>query len=224
MYDIDRKTASRLLKISVRTVDRYISGQKLSHERRDGRIWLDKKEVMQLKSQRRVDIAVDMSTSKMSMDKIDLIPVDMSIDNEGNTFHAVENEDGTIEVKEYTKRGSPRPRPRSEEDDVEVYKKLYEQLQQDLKEKEQRLEMANYRVGQLEASIKETVPLLDYKRDLATQQAEKDRLRKDLDAHIMELEVNMNNYREERFNKRIYLILLFILLLLQPLWFLFPVK
>ena len=40
----------------------------------------------------------------------------------------------------------------------------------------------------------------------------------------MELDVALNNYREERFNKRIYLILLFILLLLQPLWFLFPIN
>jgi hypothetical protein len=223
MYDIDRKTASRLLKVSVRTVDRYIAHQKLSHERREGRIWLDKKEVMQLKAKRKVD----MSTPVVSIDNPDLIPVDMSIDSEGNTFHAVESDDGTIEVRESPKRVSPKPHPHHPHnggDEVEVYKKLYEQLQEELKEKEQRLEMANYRVGQLEASLKDSIPLLDYKRDLATEQTEKGQLRKDLDAHVMELEMSMNNFREERFNKRIYLILLFILLLLQPLWFLFPLK
>ncbi len=224
MYDIDRKTASRLLKISVRTVDRYISSSKLSHERRDGRIWLDRKEIKQLKAQRRVDNAVDMSTARMSIDKEDIIPVDMSIDSEGNTFHAVESEDGTIEVREMPKKSTQRPNNHSVDEDVEVYKKLYEELKNELREKEQRLEMANYRVGQLEASLKESVPLLDHKRDLANEQAEKGRLRKDLDSQVMELEMTMNNYREERFNKRIYLILLFILLLLQPLWFLFPIK
>lgn len=223
MYDIDRKTASRLLKVSVRTVDRYLSHNKLSHERREGRIWLDKKEVMQLKARRRVDIAVDMSTPKMSMDKVDLISVDTSIDSEGNTFHAVESEDGTIELHESPKT-SPRPRPRGEENQVELYKKLYEELQSEIKEKEQRLEMANYRVGQLEARIKDSIPLLDYKRDLASEQAEKGQLRKELDAQVMEINMALNNFREERFNKRIYLILLFIILLLQPLWFLFPLK
>lgn len=218
MYDIDRKTASRLLKISVRTVDRYINSQKVSHERRDGRIWLDKKEIMQLKARRRVDkvdSAVDMSTDKMSIDKVDLIPVDMSIDSEGNTYHSVASDN---------EKDSPRARSRAQEDDIQVYKNLYEQLQQELRDKEQHLEMANYRLGQLEARIKETIPLLDYKRDLANEKAEKDQLRKNLDSHLMELDVALNNYREERFNKRIYLILLFILLLLQPLWFLFPLN
>ena len=227
MYDIDRKTASRLLKISVRTVDRYINSQKVSHERRDGRIWLDKKEIMQLKARRRVDRVdspVDMSTSEMSIDKVDLIPVDMSIDSEGNTFHSVAQDDGETHAPGYTKKGSTRGRSHIQEDDVQVYKNLYEQLQQELRDKEQHLEMANYRLGQLEARIKETIPLLDYKRDLANEQAEKDQLRKNLDSHLMELDVALNNYREERFNKRIYLILLFILLLLQPLWFLFPIN
>lgn len=222
MYDIDRKTASRLLKVSVRTVDRYIVGEKISHERRDGRIWLDKKEILKLRARKRVDSAVDMSTHDLSMDKVDLIAVDTSIDNEGNTFHAVENEDGTIEVQEIPRKTPMPPQSKNRQDGPEVYRKLYEQLQEELKEKEQRLEMANYRVGQLEARIKESIPLLDYKRDLANEQAEKDRLRKDLDAHLMEIEMAANNFREERFNKRIYLILLFILLLLQPLWFLFP--
>ena len=48
MYNIDRKTASKLLKVSMRTVDRYIVAKKVSIEKRDGRIWLDKKEILKL--------------------------------------------------------------------------------------------------------------------------------------------------------------------------------
>ena len=219
MFDIDRKTASRLLKISLRTVDRYIEAQKLSHERREGRVWLDKKEITQLKAQRRVDIV----RSRMSIDKSDLVPVDMSIDSDGNSYYYTENEQ--------QENGSKKPRSHSRATaeaqegaahDIELYKKLYSELQEQFKEKEQRLEVANYRLGQLEARIKESVPLLEYKRDLAQQNAEKTRLRKDLDARLMELEIEKNNSREEKFNKTVYLILLFILLLLQPLWFLIP--
>lgn len=223
MFDIDRKTAGRLLKVSVRTVDRYISGNRLTFKRREGRIWLDKKEVMKLKAHRRVDTPVDMSTPKMSIDKDDLIPVDMSIDNEGNVYHAVEDEDGNIHIPEARRSGS-RPATGRNRDEFEIYKNLYEELQAQLQEKEQRLEMANYRVGQLETRVKESIPLLDYKRDLASELAQKNQLRKDLDAHLMELDISLNNFREERFNKRIYLLLLFILLVLQPLWFIFPLK
>jgi len=226
MYDIDRKTAGRLLKVSVRTIDRYINGNKISHERRDGRIWLDKKEIMQLKSSKRVDRSVGMSTPKMSMDKVDLIPVDMSIDSEGNTYHVAEQEESFNDDPSVInlKNAQIKATARSSEEDTQIYKNLYEKLQEELKEKEQRLEMANYRIGQLESHIKETVPLLDYKRDLANEQAEKAQLRKDLDNHVMELSMAMNNFREEKMNKKIYLILLFILLLLQPLWFLLPPK
>ena len=227
MFDIDRKTASRLLKISLRTVDRYIEAQKLSHERREGRVWLDKKEITQLKAQRRVDIV----RSRMSIDKSDLVPVDMSIDSDGNTVHSVYSDyssDGSDSSSKNSSRRARTPNSHSRENDeninaeLELLKKLYAQLQEELKAKEQRLEVSNYRLGQLEARIKESIPLLEYKRGIASEQAEKTRLRKDLDARLMELDMEKNNFREEKFNKTVYLILLFILLLLQPLWFLIP--
>ena len=218
MFDIDRKTASRLLKISLRTVDRYIEAQKLSHERRDGRVWLDKKELSQLKTQRRVDIV----KSRMSIDKMDLIPVDMSIDNDGNTVHTVYSENSSRKPR--TPNSHSRESDENINAELELLKKLYAQLQEELKAKEQRLEVSNYRLGQLEARIKESIPLLEYKRGIATEQAEKTRLRKDLDARLMELDMEKNNFREEKFNKTVYLILLFILLLLQPLWFLIPAR
>lgn len=45
---IDRKTASKILNVSVRTVDRYIRRGRLLAREEKGRIWLDKKEVMHL--------------------------------------------------------------------------------------------------------------------------------------------------------------------------------
>lgn len=213
MYDIDRKTASRLLKMSIRTVDRYISKNKLSHENRDGRIWLNKKEILKLRDRKRVDRGVDMSTPKMSIDKVDIIPVDMSIDSDDSVYSNVNTRQ--------TQRSASRSLEGAEE---RVYKNLFEELQNDLKDKQTRLEGANYRVGQLEALLKETVPLLDYNRALEAERSEKERLRKSSDAQQFEIEQLGGQLKEERFNKKIYLIILFILLLLQPLWFLFPLK
>ena len=174
---------------------------------------------MKIKALRRVDTVVDMSTPRMSIDKPDIIPVDMSIDSDGNTIHIADQEDQNAFQPQTARR-----RQQSSSNQEEVFKKLFEELQLELKEKEQRLEIANYRVGQLEANLKESVPLLEHNSDLASERTEKAQLRKSLDAQIMEVDMALNNYKEERFNKRIYLILLFILLLLQPLWFLFPPK
>lgn len=44
--DIDRKTASKLLGVSVRTIDRYIRNGKLFAHTDNGRIWLNKRELL----------------------------------------------------------------------------------------------------------------------------------------------------------------------------------
>ncbi len=208
MFDIDRKTASKLLKMSIRTVDRYITKNKLSIKERDGRIWLNKKEILKFRAQKRVDSTVDISTPRMSIDKIDVIPVDMSIDTDDTVYRHSSRKHATV----------------SQNTEETVYRKLFEELQDDLRQKQERLEGANYRVGQLEACLKDSIPLLDYNRDLNREKTEKERLVKTLDARQFEAEQLLNSLKEERFNKKIFLIILFILLLLQPLWLIFPLK
>ncbi|MFA5829334.1 MAG: hypothetical protein WC843_02460 [Candidatus Gracilibacteria bacterium] len=230
MYEIDRKAASKLLKVSVRTVDRYIAKNKLKIFKRDGRIWLDKKELQRLKGHKEVDSDVDMSTPAMSIDRTRVIPVDTSIDNDDTVYsHDAENSP-TISQKRHNYRVDNRTRnvdiSESTKSEIEeqVYKRLFTELQQELKEKQERLEGANYRVGQLEARLKDSVPLLDYNRALTTERTEKEAIRKNLDAQQFESEQLINALKEEKFNKKVYLIILFILLLLQPLWFFFPIK
>jgi len=47
--DIDRKTAGELLNVSVRTIDRYVRAGKLSARYINGRVLLDKKEIIRLR-------------------------------------------------------------------------------------------------------------------------------------------------------------------------------
>ncbi len=227
MYEVDRKTASKMLKVSVRTIDRYIVGNKLSIERRDGRIWLDRKELMEFKEGRKGNLSRGVSTPVMSMDEEDVIMVDTSIDDNRAVYSqdaedvAPERRKHRVDIDHF--KVDTRNRSKSQIDEL-VYKNLFEQLQEELKEKQDRLEGANYRVGQLEARLKESVPLLDYNRALSTERSEKEAIRKNLDAQQFEAEQLLNALKEEKFNKKVYLIILFILLLLQPLWFFFPIK
>lgn len=45
---VDRRTASQILGVSIRTIDRYIRSGKLFAQIEEGRIWLDKREIMNL--------------------------------------------------------------------------------------------------------------------------------------------------------------------------------
>jgi hypothetical protein len=85
----------------------------------------------------------------MSIDKSMSTPVDMSIDSvrHGNRR------------REITKVPRAQNAYKGEEG---VYKKLFEEQQEELKTKQERLEGANYRVGQLEAMLKEAIPLLEH--------------------------------------------------------------
>ncbi len=210
MYNIDRKTASRLLKVTMRTVDRYIVAKKLSIEKRDGRIWLNKKEILKIRQigqVDRLDTNIDVSTRSVSIDNSSSLPVDMSIDG--------------VQFVSTAKSEKPHSNSQTEE---RVYRKLFEELQQELKIKQERLEGANYRVGHLEALVKDSIPRLDYQRALQQGKIIQEELQQHLDEARGKGEALHAKLKEEKYDKRIYLILLFLILLLQPLWLLLSIS
>jgi hypothetical protein len=208
MYNTDRKAASKLLKVSIRTVDRYIKSGKLPHEVRDGRIWLNKKDVARMKQSKVVDSPVDMSTGGLSIDNEVSTPVDMSIDG----VHIV----STGESHERAEKRSS--------GDQGVYQKLFEELQIELKTKQERLEGANYRVGQLEAQLNDSVPLQDHNRLLLSERSQKEHHMAEQQSLMIQRELLEEKLKDEQFSKRVFLIFLFIIMLLQPLWLILSLK
>ncbi len=201
-YTVDRKAASRLLKVSIRTVDRYIKANKLFCEDRDGRIWLDKSQINKLRSSKNSRQVEDGSKAEMSIDKRGMVDHDVSI--------------GNVD----TSSESGRRKAAREKDSTggEVYQKLFEELQSELKQKQERLEGANYRVGQLEGLLRESVPLPDHNRLLLAERTEK----QELEAQHLSLKVEYDQmserFRDENMTKKILIGFIFIVMLLQPLW------
>jgi hypothetical protein len=194
MYTIDRKTASKKLNVSLRTIDRYIAIKKISVKKVEGRIWLNNKEIQKLQKQKeRMHRGISDRQSTLH---------DMSIDN-GETLSTLGRQ-----ISAYQRENSA----------GEIYKKLFDELKQEIYTKQKQLEGANYRVGQLEAKLKESIPLLEFNKAI---NAEK-RLKKDMEDEMKFLQTASNQLKkkikEEKTNKLVYLFILFILLLLQPLW------
>ena len=144
VFGLDRKTAGRLLKVSIRTVDRYIKSKKLSTSVVDGRVWLSRKELEGIREEKNRKTAthrVDMSTPAMSIDD------------------RVDNVD-RVELIDQGNVDSVSTKTRKRKTANAVYKKLYIDQKEELHEKQERLEIANYRVGQLEAQVKNSIPML----------------------------------------------------------------
>jgi len=201
-YNIDRKAAGRLLKVSVRTVDRYIKKKVLVAQNIGGRIWLNKDEVLNL-----TQSAPQAPTSDTSVDTS--TPV-MTIDTPHDTERQVGQILSTPQVEQIEKTSEA----------SQLFKKLYEDSKDELREKAERLEIANYRVGQLEAQLKNSIPLLEYHRESSEKKLEKARLVEKIEQTESRLAQIIRKLRFEEYNRKILFTILLILLALQPLWLL----
>ncbi len=181
-FTLSRAEAAQLLRVSLRTLDRYIQKSLISAVKRGKNILLSPEEVSLLQEKKK-------GGGKIKIDA-------------KNFFKEL-------------KSGS------SEEDtlphDFEFFQKLYQDLKEELKIKQERLEGANYRVGQLEAQLKATVPLLEYNK----QKEESKNSLSSLQKKNGELKHLEREFSKERLNKYIYATLLFLLLLVFPLYLLF---
>jgi hypothetical protein len=203
-YNMSRESASRFLKVSIRTLDRYIRSKKVSTRIVDGRIWLSKEELESFKVGKSGIIRVDsgyVSTDEVSIDE--------RVDNMDNVEVFSQDNVQTMSGK----RARTRP-----EDQGEAYKNLYDELKKELEEKQGRLEIANYRVGQLEAQVKSSIPMLEYHRERYEIKKAEDELKAKLSESENLIKRISLSIKYEKFSKRIFLIILLVILALQPLW------
>ncbi|MBI2634181.1 hypothetical protein HYW82_00740 [Candidatus Peregrinibacteria bacterium] len=206
-YNLSREAASKLLKVSMRTLDRYLGGKKLSSQLVNGRIWLNKEEIDSLlhdKNRAVVVDKVDMSTSKMS--------IGVHMDNVDNMDSP---EQDAVDIL------SSQPRKISQQSGSgNAYKKLFEELRDELREKQERLEIANYRVGQLEAQVRNSIPMLEYHRENFEKQRVQQELSGKLEESTSLIKQLYLKIKYESFGKKLFLIILLGVLALQPLWLL----
>ncbi len=224
MQVIDRKQAADMLNVSIRTIDRYIQKGTLQKEEINGRIFIRAKDVKPLLERRKLQ--------EQYLSEVESLEPRFTPPGREDSPALVADE--PIETRytennqEYSSGG--------QDDDSGIYKRLYEELQVELKTKQERLEGANYRVGQLEGLLKESVPLIEYRKVMALEQKkqeeledilntfEKDneRLNLTVESKATELKQISEKLKIERFNKKVFIIILIVLFLLQPLWLIFP--
>jgi hypothetical protein len=166
-FTISREEAAKIMGMSTRTLDRYIKGRKLSNKNIAGRIFLNAEEVTDFSKKKRSHRNIKYRQPQIQR-AIDPQPIpDVFIESDVDIVGKVENR---------------------------IYRNLYEEVQRDIKGFQQRLEGANYRVGQLETQVKSSVPGVEHQKLLV-------------------------GHKKERYNKKIMYVLLAIILGIQPVWF-----
>lgn len=202
-YNLSRKAASKLLKVSIRTLDRYVKQKKMSSQVISGRIWLNKGEIESFK---------DKKDRPATIDKVDMSTLEMSTHDDMDNGDNVDNfeQEFVQPVATKTKKGS----------EEITYQKLFLELKEDLKEKQERLEIANYRVGQLETQIRNSIPMLEYHRENFERKKIESGLKEKLEESEGIIEKLKIKIRYEKYKKKIFIAILLIILALQPLWLL----
>ncbi|MBN2306862.1 helix-turn-helix domain-containing protein [Candidatus Peregrinibacteria bacterium] len=197
---VDREEASEILKVSTRTVDRYVRKFRFK-TRKDGRRVLIK---------------------RMDVDKIIEMHIGQFVDIKSTILDPSDAEPEPVaktsgfEVKDI--RVASVKKPDNEEG---VFKTLYTEAKNELKEKQERLDAATYRVGQLEAQVKTMVPLLDYTRKEKELKEAKTAIEQKELEKLQEVRRMEHKLKTERMAKYIYLSLVGLLLVAEPVLFLF---
>lgn len=193
---VDRDEASAILKVSTRTLDRYIRKFRFK-TRKDGRRILIK----------RVDV------DRIIQDQIGQF-IEQKQQNLDSQNQVVHNETA-IAVKDI-KVESVRKNEKVEKEE-QVYHGLYNEAKKELKEKQERLDAATYRVGQLESQVKSMVPMLDYTRkEKELKEAKYAIEQKEIEKTEM-LEKMERKIRNERMMKWVYISLCGMLLVVEPI-------
>lgn len=201
---IDRNEASEILKVSTRTIDRYIRKYKIK-PRKDGRKLLIKRTDLEKVVGEKLNQIIENKQKDLAKE----LKVDTPKKAEENKI--VVRDIKINEIKEKNQKLKV---------EQEIYKELYKEVKGELKEKQERLEAATYRVGQLEAQAKNMVPLLDFnQKERALEEAETAISRKEVQLEETVGEIK-EQLRVEKVAKWVYLSLVGFLLVVQPILFL----
>ncbi len=200
---VDRNEASSILKVSTRTVDRYIRKFRFK-TRKDGRRVLIKRNDVDKIIEEHIGQFMDIKSA--------------ILDKRENKQKAAPDASG-FEVKDIKVESIKKVD--KEEKEEGVYKGLYVEAKKEIKERQDRLDVATYRVGQLESQVKTMVPMLDYSRkEKELKEARSVIEQKELEK-LQEVRRMEHKLKTERMAKWIYLSLVALLLVAEPVLFLF---
>lgn len=213
-FTITRKQAADLLDVSTRTIDRYIRNKRLSARKKGGNILLSEEELNNLK----VSQFQNMHGASPDVEGRAHRHVDSVASRENQSIFDAETgeiEEPVLDMDKPIPVETSALTQRSERE--KVFEELYDLSRREVREYHNKLEAANYRLGQLETQMKHSVPLLDYneKEELIREQENMitgKMKRQEESMGMMEQEL-----KGERLNKNIFIGLLFGLLALQPL-------
>ncbi|MDF2379155.1 MAG: helix-turn-helix domain-containing protein [Candidatus Gracilibacteria bacterium] len=206
-YEVGRQFAAEILNVSVRTLDRYTKKKQISSVRRGRQLFFNEEDLLNFKGQL---MAKEMGKQRAAAKK--KTPPTMS------SFKAARNDD-FIEVQraQIKEQGNGETQETvvdaAEHLEQKLYKKLYEESEDDNRNLRKQVEGANYRLGQLETQVANMIPMIEYKK----QKDELLLLAEENQFKLQDIKTLETSLKIEQFAKKIYAGLLWGMLCLIPI-------
>ncbi|MDP2624928.1 MAG: hypothetical protein Q8P27_01960 [Candidatus Peregrinibacteria bacterium] len=217
-FTLSRQRAADLLKISIRTLDRYIRRDYFNTKRIGRSVWISTPSFEQYVGQKIESLeGIEVSESDLSETETTPIPVGTSTHATGEAFESTQ---GPMEYSQGGAFSSERIELTAHEHPynltpTHIYKSLYDELKEQYDEQVKRLEGAHYKVGQLEAQVKSMVPSLEFNKQKKQLLLMDQQYKEAVDEANMKLKRSKKIFESERLNKNIYIAVVYALLALQ---------
>lgn len=207
-YGLTRDSAAKMLRVSVRTVDRYVKSGKLSSRQVDGRVYLDAAEVTTFRALGRRSGASQYSSGLSTyVDKPPVVKKSYS--------SSVKPSSGGHVDSQYLSTSQPVVRQSVQSASPDKFN-----FQKNIEENQKKLEEANYRIGKLEAELKNSIPMLRYEMERLEDLRKRQKMEEDFREAVDLIQKLKKKLIHESVSKKIFILILLVALALQPLWLL----
>lgn len=222
-YEVTRRFAADILEVSERTLDRYAKRKQITSVRRGRQLFFSEEELLSFKAKIMAEDRLKQrqeqqdrvlkgrpragkgTATPLQARRADDVFEDLrqaqAVEQMGQM---TETDADFLLIRDELLRRSP---------EEGIFKKLYEETEQENKELQKKLDMAGYKVGQLENQVKNMVPVLEYKQQREELLLLADEHKQTVE-DIRQLERQLNI---ELFAKKIYAAMLWGMLCLIPL-------
>lgn len=212
IHTVNRRFAADILNVSLRTLDRYVKKNSISASRRGRELYFGEQELLDFKAKLLAQAEFEQMQAKRfrkeQVSKTEFADVAHAQVLE-QTPHL---EEGTP-VRSEAMRPALKKEKGTENPEEGIYKDLYEKTDHELHVTREKLQVANYHIGKLEAQVKSMVPQIEFKKqhqELLSLAQESRHKTED----IAELEKQL---KIEQVVKKIYAVFLFFMMALLPM-------
>lgn len=204
-YKITRPEASEIIWISLRTLDRYVLKWKIKYKKVKWRVLFSEEDLNEIKVEKNTDAVNEVKTSfdfKKEKKENETFPVFNT-----NWIHS-QNQGSNLDLLKITQLSSER----------DTYKKMYNVILWELKEKQEKLEQVNFKLWELIA--KQDLPLLESKKN----KEEINFLNKKIKEEKEIVEKLKSEISFQKFIKTIFITLLILTISILSFWYFYNFK